>query len=99
VTPKKKQKTRELILTTNRVVCMKVEKGGRSMNTKLELSTQRPVEKEKEKDKNDKDKEKDKKKVKEKEKETSNSIISVDLKGEREFVILTVSLSTPHSFV
>jgi len=53
------------------------------MNMKLELLT-RPVEKEK-----DKDKDKDKKKVKEK--EASSNIISVDLKGEREFVILTTT--------
>lgn len=86
VTPKKKQKSRELILTTNRVVCIKVEKGGRGINTKLELLTQKPAEKEKDKN----DKERDKKKSKEK--DISNNIISVDLKGEREFVVLTVSL-------
>jgi len=91
VTPKKKQKTRELLLTTNRVVCVKVEKGGRFMNTKLELLTQKPVEKDKER--NDKDKERDKKRGKDKDKDASNSIISVDLKGEREFVVLTATKS------
>jgi 3-phosphoinositide dependent protein kinase-1 len=79
VTPKKKQKKRELILTTHRVVCIKVEKGGRSLVVKADMVAKKPAEKEKERDKK-------------KAKESANYIVSVDPKGEREFVILTVSI-------
>lgn len=92
VTPKKKQKNRELILTTHRVVCIKAEKGGRGFSVKMDLGSQRLAEKEKGEKEKEREKERDKKKVK----DSANNIISIEPKGEREFVILTTSKS--HSF-
>jgi 3-phosphoinositide dependent protein kinase-1 len=77
VTPKKKQKNRELVLTTHRVVCIKVDKGGKALVVKAEMRSQKSSEKEKDREKK-------------KSKDLSNNIISVGPKGEREFVILTV---------
>lgn len=64
------------MLTTHRVVCIKVEKGGRGLTVKAEFGSTGVTVKEKEKKKG---------------KDLANNIISVDPKGEREFVILTVS--------
>jgi len=70
-----KPKTRSLILTTHRLVCLKIRHKGRGITVKSDF-TIRALDKGKEKD--------------------SRSIVSVEPKGEREFVVLTLSKS--HSY-
>lgn len=73
--PPSKPKTRELILTSRRLICLKHrQKGPTSISIKSELAL-RASEKLKEKDK---------------EKESRGIVASVERKGEREFVVLTV---------
>ena len=74
VTPRK-PKVRQLALTSHRLVCLKVQKGGRGIGVKCEYML-RPSEKEKEK---------------EREKESRSVITGVSMKGAREFAVLTVS--------
>lgn len=73
--PQSKPKTRQLVLTNCRLVCLKQRqnKGQDEITIKSELSF-RPS---------------DKLKEKEKEKESRGTVISVERKGEREFVVLT----------
>jgi len=71
--PPVKSRTRQLILTTQRLFCLKQQqKGPGSLSIKSELTLRASD------------------KVKEKEKESRAAITSVELKGEREFVVLTV---------
>lgn len=73
--PPSKAKTRELILTSRRLLCLKHRpKGLGEISIKSELAL-RASEKLKEKDK---------------EKESRGIVASVERKGEREFVVLTV---------
>jgi 3-phosphoinositide dependent protein kinase-1 len=73
--PPSKPKTRELILTSRRLICLKQrQKGPPGISIKSELAL-RASEKLKEKDK---------------EKESRGIVASVERKGEREFVVLTV---------
>jgi 3-phosphoinositide dependent protein kinase-1 len=78
--PPGKAKTRELILTSRRLICLKQRlKGAGGISIKSELAL-RASEKLKEKDK---------------EKESRGIVASVERKGEREFVVLTVGSSLP----
>jgi hypothetical protein len=81
--PPGKAKTRELILTSRRLICLKQQRskglGGISIKSELAL---RASEKLKEKDK---------------EKESRGIVAGVERKGEREFVVLTVRSSPPLS--
>lgn len=84
---KKKTKTRLLILTNNRLICVKVEKGGKVLPIRGEWSIPKiAIGKEKsngEKLKPDKEKKKGKDSV-------NQAVASVEQKGEKEFVVLTV---------
>jgi len=74
--PPSKPKTRELVLTSRRLICLKQrQKGLGDISVKSELAL-RASEKLKEKDK---------------EKESRGIVASVERKGEREFVVLTSS--------
>lgn len=64
-----KFRTRPLILTTHRLVCVKIHHKGRGITVKSEFTIRGP----------EKGKEKD-----------SRSIVSVEPKGEKEFVVMTV---------
>jgi 3-phosphoinositide dependent protein kinase-1 len=78
--PSSKAKTRELILTSRRLICLKQRsKGPGGISIKSELAL-RASEKLTEKDK---------------EKESRGIVASVEKKGEREFVVLTVRSSLP----
>jgi len=84
ITTKKKTKTRMLILTSNRLICVKIEKGGKLAirgEWALKVTTGKGGANN-EKPKPGKDKERKKGK--------NQTIISVDPKGEKEFVVLTV---------
>lgn len=73
--PQVKPRPRELILTTRRLFCIKLrEKRPADVSIKSELRLRAP----------------DKAKEKEKDKDSRGFISSVELKGEREFVVLTV---------
>jgi 3-phosphoinositide dependent protein kinase-1 len=95
-------KTRQLLLTTHRLLCVKQrDEGGVSLKTELNLRKgvgalsvggERVPEKEKEKSK-DKDRDREKDREKEKDKEAKSIVESAERKGEREFVVLTVSCS------
>lgn len=92
---KKKAKTRVLILTNIRLLCVKVEKGGKVVTIRAQWTIQKPTIP-KERPSNEKlkpDKEKEKKKGKD---NANQTITSVELKGEKEFVVLTATKS--HSF-
>lgn len=84
---KKKTKTRVLILTNNRLICLKSEKGGKVVTVRGEWAIQKvTILKERsngEKLKPDKEKKKGKDSV-------NQPVISVEQKGENEFVVLTV---------
>ena len=64
-----KRKTRELVLTDRRLVCLK-HKPGRPYQLSNELSL----------------------KASEREKDSRHTVINVEPKGEREFVVMTVSI-------
>ncbi|KAF9219580.1 hypothetical protein BS17DRAFT_789022 [Gyrodon lividus] len=96
-------KTRQLLLTTHRLLCVKQRvEGGVSLKT--ELSLRRGVsalgaggeksEKERFKEK-ERDKEKDKEK--EKDREAKSIVESAERKGEREFVVLTSTKSQTYA--
>ncbi|KAF8837304.1 hypothetical protein BDN67DRAFT_208317 [Paxillus ammoniavirescens] len=95
-------KTRQLLLTTHRLLCLKQrEEGGVGLKTELNLRKgvsalamggEKVSEKEKEKSK-DKERDREREKDKEKEKEAKSIVESAERKGEREFVVLTVSCS------
>ena len=87
ITSKRKSKTRLLILTNNRLICVKVGKGGKTLTIRGEWTIQKVV-LGKERSNSDKPKpDKDKKKGKD---SAIQTIISVDPKGDNEFVVLTV---------
>jgi 3-phosphoinositide dependent protein kinase-1 len=98
-------KTRQLLLTTHRLLCVKQRvEGGVSLKT--ELSLRKGVgalgaggEKVSEKDKRkDKEKEKDSKdREKEKDKEAKSTLETAERKGEREFVVLTSTKSQTYA--
>ena len=94
IATKKKTKTRILILTNNRLLCVKMEKGGKVPAIRGEW----PIPKAtagKEKLNNEKpkpDKEKEKKKGKS---DVNQAVVSVEKKGEKEFVVLTVCQTPP----
>ena len=94
IATKKKTKTRILILTNNRLLCVKMEKGGKVPAIRGEW----PIPKAtagKEKLNNEKpkpDKEKEKKKGKS---DVNQVVVSVEKKGEKEFVVLTVCQTPP----
>ncbi|KAA1471868.1 kinase-like protein [Dentipellis sp. KUC8613] len=73
----RRPKTRELALTSQRLLCLKVLKGSRGVGIKCEYGL-RPSEKEKEK---------------EREKEERTLVTGVAKKGEREFAVLTETKS------
>lgn len=73
--PHGKAKTRQLVLTTKRLLCLKQRQKPQGLSVKYELAL-KASEKLKEKDK---------------EKESKGIIATVQRKGEREFVVLTVS--------
>ncbi|KDQ57705.1 hypothetical protein JAAARDRAFT_272835 [Jaapia argillacea MUCL 33604] len=75
VTPK--VKTRQLVLTTHRLVCLKQLKGNRGLGVKSEFILRVPDEEGK--------------------KDTRSVVVSVEPKGEREFVVLTNHKS--HSYI
>lgn len=87
ITTKKKTKSRLLILTNNRLICVKVEKGGKVLAIRGEWATPKVTTRKEgsngEKPKSDKEKKKGKDSV-------NQTIISVDPKGDTEFVVLTV---------
>lgn len=87
ITTKKKTKSRLLILTNNRLICVKIEKGGKVLAIRGEWAipkvTTRKEGSNGEKPKSDKEKKKGKDSV-------NQTIISVDPKGDTEFVVLTV---------
>jgi len=70
--PPSKPKTRLLILTERRVLCLKHFKGEVSVKSELALRASEKL------------------KEKEKEKESRGIVASVERKGDREFVVLTV---------
>ncbi len=72
--PQGKPKTRYLVLTSKRLLCVKQQQKSRDLSVKYELAL-KASEKLKEKDK---------------EKESKGIIATVQRKGEREFVVLTV---------
>jgi hypothetical protein len=84
---KKKTKTRVLILTNNRLICLKVEKAGRVLTIRGEWAIPKVAigkgGSNSEKLKPDKEKKKGKDHV-------NQPVISVEPKGEKEFVVLTV---------
>ena len=87
ITSKKKSKTRLLILTNNRLICVKVRKGGKTLAIRGEWAIQKVIlgrdKSNSEKPKPDKEKKKGKDSV-------IQTVISVDPKGDNEFVVLTV---------
>ena len=86
IATKKKTKTRMLILTSNRLICVKIEKGGKVLAIRGEWVIPKVTTgkggSNSEKPKPDKEKER--------KKEKNQTIISVNPKGEKEFVVLTV---------
>jgi len=86
ITTKKKTKTRMLILTSNRLICVKIEKGGKVLAIRGEWTIPKVTTGKgglnSEKTKPDKEKERKKGK--------DQTVISVNPKGEKEFVVLTV---------
>ncbi|KIK98559.1 hypothetical protein PAXRUDRAFT_823726 [Paxillus rubicundulus Ve08.2h10] len=102
-------KTRQLLLTTHRLLCIKRrEEGGVSLKTELNLRKgvgaldvggERGLEKKEKfrvKDK-EREREKDKEKEKEKDKEAKSIVESAERKGEREFVVLTSTQSQTYA--
>ncbi|KAF9233511.1 kinase-like protein [Melanogaster broomeanus] len=102
-------KTRQLLLTTHRLLCVKQRvEGGVSLKTELSLRRgvgalgvggEKVPEKEKRKEK-EKEKERDKDskdREKEKEKEAKSTLESAERKGEREFVVLTSTKSQTYA--
>lgn len=89
IATKKKTKTRILILTNSRLICAKIEKGGKVIAIRGEWPIPK-VSMAKERINNEKSKP-DKEKEKKKGKDSGNqAVISVEPKGENEFVVLTV---------
>jgi hypothetical protein len=91
ITTKKKTKARMLILTGGRLICVKIGKGGKVLTIRGEWAISK-VTTGKEKSNSEKpkpDKEKGGKKGKD---SVNQTIVSVDPKGEKEFVVLTVCL-------
>lgn len=84
---KNKAKTRILVLTNNRLICLKIGKGGKALTTrgewvipKVALGKERSTS---EKLKPDKEKKKGK--------DSANlAVLSIEEKGEKEFVVITV---------
>ena len=79
ITPKKhqQQRPRELVLTTHRLLCVK-HKPGRAVQVRAELLVRPPPSG------------REKEKEKEKEKDLRSLVSSIEPKGEREFVVITV---------
>jgi len=90
ITTKKKTKPRMLLLTNNRLICAKVEKGGKVLTIRGEWTIPKVTAgtEKSNTEKHKPDKEKEKKKSKD---SANQTIISVEPKGEKEFVVLTVS--------
>jgi len=83
ITTKKKTKTRTLILTNHRLICVKIEKGGRVLAVRGEWLIPKVILGEKPKPEKEKEKKKSKDTI-------NQTVISVDPKGDNEFVVLTV---------
>lgn len=95
ITTKKKTKTRMLILTSNRLLCVKIRKGGKVLAIRGEWAIPK-VTTGKEGSNSEKPK-LDKEKGGRKRKDSVNqTVISVDPKGEKEFVVLTVRRTPLH---
>ena len=103
ITTKKKTKARMLILTSNRLICVKIEKGGKVLAIRGEWVIPKVTAGKEnsngEKSKPDKERKKGKvsatqiiidPKGKKGKVNANQTIISVDPKGEKEFVVLTV---------
>ena len=95
ITTKKKTKTRMLILTSNRLLCVKIRKGGKVLTIRGEWTIPKVTTGKggpnSEKPKLDKEKGGRKRKD-----SVNQTVISVDPKGEKEFVVLTVRRTPLH---
>jgi len=94
ITTKKKTKSRMLLLTNTRLICVKIEKGGRVLAIRGEWVFPK-VTTGKENSNSEKpkpEKEKERKKGKD---SLNQTVLSVDPKGEKEFVVLTVRQTPP----
>jgi len=94
ITTKKKAKSRMLLLTNTRLICLKIEKGGRVLAIRGEwvfpMVTTGKENPKSERPKPEKEKERKKRKD-----SLNQTVISVDPKGEKEFFVLTVRQTTP----